>query len=74
MQANGGKSITHKSKRREDFPEAWHHRAIFSTKTCRPTFWYTAMIFHSGPTGGAKACTESAAMCIPAEQSCDSGP
>ena len=30
--------------------------------------------FHSGPTGGAKACTEFAARCIRAEQSCDSGP
>ena len=34
----------------------------------------TAMIFHSGPTGGAEACTEFAARCIPAERSCDSGP
>ena len=30
--------------------------------------------FHIGPTGGAKACTEFAARCIRAEQSCDSGP
>ena len=27
------------------FPRAWHHSAIFSTKTWRPTFWCTAMIF-----------------------------
>ena len=32
------------------------------------------VFFPSGPTGGAKACTEFAARCIRAEQSCDSGP
>ena len=30
--------------------------------------------FFSGPTGEAKACTEFAARCIQAEQSCDYGP
>ena len=32
------------------------------------------MIFDSGPTGEATACTEFAARCIRAEQSRDSGP
>ena len=74
IQHNGGESITLKSWRREDSREAWLLRATFSTKTWRRTFWFTAMIFHSGPTGGAKACTEFAAGCIRTEQSCDSGP
>ena len=74
MQPNGRESMTLNFWRLEDFPRAWHLRAIFSTKTWRRTFWCTAMIFHSGPTGGAKACTEFAARCIRAEQCCDSGP
>ena len=74
MLPNGGESITLMFGRLEDFPEAWRPRVIFSTKTWRPTFWCTAMIFHSGPTGGAKVCTEFAARCIRAEKSCDSGP
>ena len=74
MQLNGGESITLKFWRLEDFPEAWRRRVIFSIKTWRRTFWYTAMIFDSGPTGGSKAYTKFAARCIRAEQSCDSGP
>ena len=74
MKHNGGESMTLKSWRLEDFPEAWHLRAIFSTKTWRRPFLCTAMIFHSGRQQGRKACTEFGARCLRAEQTCDSGP
>ena len=45
MQPKGGKSITLKCWRLEDFPEARRLRAISSAKTWRPTFSCTGMFF-----------------------------
>ena len=45
MRPNDGESITRKSWRKEDAPEAWRLRVTSSTKTWRRTFWYTAMTF-----------------------------
>ena len=48
MRPNDGESITRKSRRKEDSPEAWRLRVTSSTKTWRRTFWYTAMISFIG--------------------------
>ena len=58
-----GENTKPRSWRREDFAEAWLLLATSFTKACKPTFWFTVTIFHSGPTRGARACAEFA-KCI----------
>ena len=74
MQHNGGESTTLKCWSLEDFPEAWHLRAIVFHKNLETYILVHGDDFPSGPTGEAKARTESAARCLRAEQNCDFGP
>ena len=56
------------------FPRRGFSVPLLPQKVCKPTFWCTLTIFHSGPLWKAKACTEFATNCIRTEQSCNAGP
>ena len=48
MLPNVGENTMLRFWRREDFPEAWLHRAISSKKACKHTFWCSVTIFFIG--------------------------